>query len=101
MSLYRSFLFFTTAITLMLSAYASAVDGVIRFIGGIVDSDCNISQIQSSLQASCYRNGKVFRQTTTINESNGKVFLPENLGWTQIEPVDEEKNLKLLTINYY
>lgn len=101
MSLYRSFLFLTTAITLMFSAYIHASDGVIHFIGSVVDSDCNISQIQSSLQASCYRNGKVYRQTTTINESNGKVLLPENLGWTQIEPVGEEKNLKLLTINYY
>lgn len=101
MSLYRSFLLLITAITLMFSTYIHASDGVIHFTGSVVDSDCQISQIQSSFQASCYRNGTVFRQTTTINESNGKVFLPENLGWTQIEPVGEEKNLKLLTINYY
>lgn len=101
MSLYRSFLLLITAITLMFSTYIHSADGVIHFTGSVVDSDCNISQIQSSFQASCDRNGTVFRQTTTINESNGKVFLPENLGWTQIEPVGEEKNLKLLTINYY
>lgn len=101
MSLYRSFLFLTSAVTLMFSAHTRAADGIIHFTGSVVDSDCHISQIQSSFQASCYRNGKVFRQSTTINEANGKVFLPENLGWTQIEPVDEEKNLKLLTINYY
>jgi len=101
MSLYRSFLFLTTAMTLTFSAYTSAVDGVIHFTGSVVDSDCNISQIQSSFQASCYRDGKVIRQTASINESDGKVLLPDNLGWTQIEPVGEEKNLKLLTINYY
>lgn len=68
MSLYRSFLLLITAITLMFSTYIHAADGVIHFTGSVVDSDCQISQIQSSFQASCYRNGTVFRQTTTINE---------------------------------
>ncbi|NLS55040.1 hypothetical protein [Hafnia alvei] len=101
MSLYRLFLFLTTAVTLMFSAYTYAVDGVIHFTGSVVESDCNISQIQSSVQASCYRDGRVISQTRPINESNGKVLLPKDLGWTQIVPVGKEKNLKLLTINYY
>ena len=101
MSLYRSFIFLTTVITLVFSICSSAADGVIHFIGSVVDGGCHISQAESSIQASCYRDGKMIRQTTEINEYNGRVVLPENLGWTKIEPIGKENNLKLLSINYY
>lgn len=68
MSLYRFSLFSVFAIAVTLSSIAKASDGVIHFMGAIVDDACNVTNTESSIQTRCYRNGKVLTQTA--NQSN-------------------------------
>lgn len=100
MSLYRFSLFSVFAIAVTLSSIAKASDGVIHFMGAIVDDACNVTNTESSIQTRCYRNGKVLTQTAPINQTTSETALPRQIGWSKIETINDKENLKVLTITY-
>ncbi len=84
---------------LFMPAYA-ADSGTVHFQGRIVEDGCYTGGLPAAPQVSCYREGQWRSQPVLIN-TNVQGTLPYHIGTTQFSWIDKNKNLALVTYNYY
>ncbi|CNE15757.1 hypothetical protein QVN42_06365 [Yersinia nurmii] len=82
-------------------ANGAATSGIVRFTGSIVDAPCQIDFSAQTLATRCYSNGKNLSQRQVITAGMDTTSnLPGNLGTSEIQWLNKERNLAIVTINY-
>ncbi|WON75576.1 type 1 fimbrial protein [Serratia sp. UGAL515B_01] len=83
------------------ASQAGTTSGTITFVGGIVESPCVVSVVNSTANTECYRNGKnhTASQPIASYNSNSKE-LPQNVGTTEIKWLDQQKKTGIMTVAY-
>lgn len=83
-----------------LTAFAQkAPDGVIHFIGAVVEDACTVENSQTHVAFSCYRDGKFNRQTLAVNHMN-EVSLKAANATAQMKWLDNAHRLGVLQVDY-
>lgn len=83
-----------------LTAFAqTAPGGVIHFTGAIVEDVCTVENSQTHVAFSCYRDGKLNRQTLAVKHIN-EVSLKAAKATAQMQWLDNAHRLGVLQVDY-
>lgn len=77
----------------------AANSGTILFTGSIVESPCQSEINQRSVQVACLRDGQTQAITLALN-TRASQPMPYNIGHSQLQWLDAEHRLGILTMEY-
>lgn len=78
-----------------------SVTGTISFSGAIVDSPCDTTFAGETITTSCYRNGETLTERQKLSSNMPLTSkLPGNLASSQLEWLNPQRSLGILTVSY-
>lgn len=94
-------LFFGFCTSGMTQAAVNSSGGTIRFSGAIVASGCTLDTAKNNITSECYKDGKTYTHTQTIDTKNLPNFtLPQSLGQVSTRNINNNPHLALVTVSY-
>ena len=101
MNIFRLFLIAGMLFSWTAAGHAETTGGVIHFVGSVVESPCSVEVAGSTANTQCYRNGQHYQGQQTLSHFDvSRKELPLNLGTTEMQWVDQQKKLAVMTVVY-